>query len=137
MACAACARYDASVREGVRALRRQTVEIEPSSDFRERLRARIAAGAEPAVPVTPIAAAAATLLMLVASIGLLISESHKPDATATAPARTAVPAPQPLVVVNPGLPFVTFTDLSVPAFQGIITHDATDVILSGWASLPR
>src|SRR5687767_10637643 len=68
--CASCRRYDASVRAGVQALRHAFVELEPQPHFRERLRERIAAGAEPAMPVTPGAAGLATLLMLAAALAL-------------------------------------------------------------------
>src|SRR4051812_49589771 len=54
--CLACARYDASVRHGVRAFD----EIEPSADFLDRLRERIAATAgQPMEPVTAGAAGCA------------------------------------------------------------------------------
>src|SRR4051794_14967594 len=67
--CPACIRYDSSVRHGVSALG----EIEPSADFRERLRQRIAATAgEPMEPIGRGTASIAAALMLVAAVALLI-----------------------------------------------------------------
>jgi hypothetical protein len=43
-----------------------------------------------------------------------------------------------MVVVNPGVPYVTFTDLSVPAFYGTGSyHSPSDIAIGTWANLPR
>ena len=151
--CLSCARYDASVRNGIRAMG----EIEPSADFRERLRARIAATAgQPMEPVGPGAAGIAAGLMLAAAVALLIYEgSRRPDqlpvpvaVSAPSPmaefAATTRPSPirpvPPFVVVNPGLPFVSFTDLSVSPFHtagSFQFHVESDIPLGAWTNLPR
>ena len=46
----------------------------------------------------------------------------------------------PLVVANPGLPFVTFTDLSTPSFHVVGStqyHFQGDLPLGTWANLPQ
>jgi len=146
--CDSCARYDASVRAGVQALRRAAGELEPRPQFRERLRARIAAGAEPAVPVTPGAAGIATLLMLAAALALVIHQRSSTPAVVTVPELAAAEPvvnsggdefSSPMVMVNPSAPFVTFTDLSVDAFHGTATsYSPHQVPIDTWAnSLPR
>jgi len=137
--CEPCSRYDSSVREGVRALRQAAVDLEPTPAFRQRLRQRIAAGAEPAVPMAPGAASFAALLMVAAALVLVILQrSGRENVPLVLVQATAVPEPRPMVVVNPGVPFVTFTDLSVPAFSGTGTyHPSSDIPIDTWANLPR
>jgi hypothetical protein len=135
------------VRAGVQALRHAFVELEPQPHFRERLRERIAAGAEPAMPVTPGAAGVATLLMLAAALALIIHQ-RTTARTEVAESQVAVveeetratadESPSPMVVVNPSAPFVTFTDLSVPAFHGTATYNSpNNGPIDTWANLPR
>jgi hypothetical protein len=46
--------------------------------------------------------------------------------------------PSPMVIVNPSAPFVTFTDLSVPAFHGTATYNSPHQLpIDTWANLPR
>ena len=142
-ACRSCTRYDGSLRAGVQALRRTAVELEPTPQFRERLRERIAAGAEPAVPVTPGAAGVAALLMLAAALALVIlqttnrpAEPGKPQLASTEPPQAENPTP--MVVVNPSMPFVTFTDLATPTFGSTSTYySSSQAPIDTWASLPR
>jgi hypothetical protein len=42
-----------------------------------------------------------------------------------------------MVLFNPGVPFVTFTDLSAPAFDHGSGRVSQEVPLEGWANLPR
>ncbi len=111
-------------------------EIDPSPHFRERLRARIAATAgQPMEPIRPSSAGMAAALMLAAAVALLVYErSNRAEQAVIAPAVVEAPAadpdtfrlrsaspirPMPMVVVNPGVPFVTFTDLSSSPFQTV------------------
>ena len=139
--CPSCKRYDASVRGGVQALRYSSYEMEPTPGFKERLRARIAAGAEPEVPATPSPAGVAALLMLAAALALVIHERSSRQAAGQAPLvanrRATAPHNGPMIVVNPGVPFVTFTDLEVPAFSGPSEHNPHQVPIDTWANLPR
>jgi len=140
--CQACSRYDASVREGVQVLRQAAIDLEPAPDFRERLRQRIAAGAEP-VPVAPGAASFAALLMVAAVVALVVHQrssrtSESLTLVQAAPVAVPEPRPRPMVVVNPGVPFVMFTDLEVSAFHGTGTYNtSTELPLDTWANLPR
>jgi hypothetical protein len=129
-------------------------EIEPSADFRERLRARIAAiEGQPIEPVGRGAAGVAAGLMLAAAIALLIYEgSHKeqlpepvairrPNPDMLVGARTPVDrSVPPFVIVNPSVPFVTFTDLSVSPFHSAGSyqfHVQSDIPPGTWTNLPR
>ena len=139
-ACAVCAGYDERVREGVQALG----EIEPSDGFRDRLRSRLAATAnEPTELATLGAAGVAAALMLVTAVAFLAYEGtrRQGEAKAAAPRVAASEKSLPLVVVNQGVPFVTFTDLSVSPFQTVgastTLHIQSDVPLDTWANLPR
>jgi hypothetical protein len=139
--CAACARYDGRVRDGVQAFD----EIEPSPGFRARLRSRLAAASRtpPIEPVTLGAAGVAAALMLAAAVALLAYEGSRGsgEVQAAPPRAAAFERSLPLVVVNPGVPFVTFTDLSVSPFQAVrgstTLHNQSDVPLDIWANLPR
>ncbi|MSR06289.1 MAG: hypothetical protein EXR93_04350 [Gemmatimonadetes bacterium] len=119
--CAACGRYDASVRNGVQALRRASVDVEPTPRFRDRLRQRIAAGGETETPATSAAASMAALLVLAAALALVIHQrsttAELAPGTRTANRAPHTTSPSPMVIVNAGVPFVTFTDLQVPAFS--------------------
>jgi len=139
-ACAVCAGYDERVREGVQALG----EIEPSDGFRDRLRSRLAASEDrPTEPTTLGAAGVAAALMLAAAVALLTYEGSRRqvEVKAAAPGVASSEKSLPLVVVNPGVPFVTFIDLSVSPFQTVggnaTLHIQSDVPLDTWANLPR
>jgi hypothetical protein len=141
--CPGCHRHDVLVRRGVMALR-AGADLTPSADFRRRLRARLAGG-EPAEldqPVFPGRPGIAVSLMLAAALGLLIYEglARRPGQPARTAAlvATAQASPQPLVVANPGMPFVTFADLRLPSFPDPAQHwSGADVPLGTWANLPR
>jgi hypothetical protein len=156
--CGPCSRYDASVRHGVGALG----EIDPSPDFRRRLRARIAARDDRPLyhddqPMNHFGTGAgiAAALMLAAAVALLVysgSDTLTPSSVAASTVVADVPPPSaspepprayPMVVVNPGVPFVTFTDLSISPFRnagattGAEFHVHSDIPLGAWANLPR
>ena len=139
--CPSCQHYDASVRSGVQALRYSSYEMEPTPGFKERLRARIAAGAEPEVPATPSPAGVAALLMLAAALAFVIHERTSRPTGPLVPLAASRRAPAahagPMIVVNAGVPFVTFTDLEVPAFSGPSEHYPYQVPIDTWANLPR
>jgi anti-sigma factor RsiW len=64
--CAACRRYDATVRQGVEVLT-SAVPIALSSDFRQRLDARLARERD-IIPPTPAHARAAAALLVLAAL---------------------------------------------------------------------
>lgn len=104
-ACRECRAYDRAVRDGVAALRVETVV--PSADFLDRLEARIATTDRVPEPIPPKVspwAATATAVMLVALVVFTIRESAVvPPVSATE--RPAVLAEPHMVA---GVPFVTF-----------------------------
>ena len=110
-ACRRCARYHAAVSRGVDALR-ALEEIEPSPAFRRELRARLAAAvlsARPQPALTPAGVAAAVLVAVAGA--LLLYEglaTRRPGPLAGE--RQSVP----IVIVNPSVPFVSFTPSDAP-----------------------
>jgi hypothetical protein len=151
--CGPCALYDESVRRGVGALD----QIEPSSGFRTRLRARLAGGSQQrGEPGSRRAASRlAAALMLAAAIALVVysrRDRHSMAEPASAlasgvdavipPLASDVPQSLPLVVVNPGVPFVTFTGSSPTPFHLVGSSQfpfpsPSVSSTSDWASLPR
>jgi hypothetical protein len=143
--CAPCARYDESVRRGVGALG----DIDASPGFRTRLWARLGTGeAEGLEPMGAGAAGVAAALMLATAIALVIysrrdRETPLPVAVATAVDTinaAAVERSIPFVVVNPGVPFVTFTGFSSSPFHVVETGNfqaQADAPSGTWANLPR
>jgi len=104
------------------------------------LRARIAAGEEPEVPATPSPAGVAALLMLAAALAFVIHERTSRPTDNLVPLAAKRPSAThngPMIVVNPSAPFVTFTDLEVPAFSGPSEHYPYQVPIDTWANLPR
>jgi anti-sigma factor RsiW len=104
--CAACRRYDATVRRGVHALQ-QADPIEPSADFRRRLDARLARERQALVAV-PAGAGIAAALFVTAAIALLALEGMQRPVVARAPTLPPVSFPKP--VAHAGVPFVSFQD---------------------------
>jgi uncharacterized membrane protein YgcG len=107
--CLRCGRYDWTLSWGVGALR-TLGEIEPSSNLKRALRTRVgqAGPGTPAAPragLTPAGVAAAALLAV--AVALLVSEGVAVNRDRRELAQTVRPGP--VVVVNPGMPFVSFT----------------------------
>jgi len=82
--------------------------------------------------------------MLAAAVALLVyhaARAEHPKVTAGPLTAVAEDKPRPMIVVNPGVPFVTFTDLSVSPFQtGPSASNVRvygDIPLGTWANLPR
>jgi len=112
--CAGCRRYDAALRRGVAAL--QGLEtIEPSTDFRRRLDARLARERDSAAAVPARAGLVAAMLVLVA-LSLLVAEAGRRPQLAQAMALPPAAFPKP--VANPGLPFVSFQDPRASVVDG-------------------
>jgi hypothetical protein len=106
-ACHRCRRFHWAIREGVDLLRAQQ-PLEPTPAFRHALRARLAtaaaSGAHRQGALLPGAVTVATLLAVAAALlfyeGLMRTRSR-----GLARSGAAVP----VVIVNPGTPFVSFT----------------------------
>jgi len=140
--CRHCARYDRLIRKGVVALRKHA-EIEPSPEFARRLKQRLAAGgpASALLPITPPGSRVAAAVMIAAAVVFLVYEGLRGPEQPRRTASTLPSEPMPLVVANPGLPFVTFNDLNAPAIypaqSGRIRAQDSALALVTWANLPR
>ncbi|MBI2535796.1 MAG: hypothetical protein HYW06_02235 [Gemmatimonadetes bacterium] len=129
--CRRCARYHYAVSRGVDALR-GLGEIEPSPAFRRELRARLAAvlgaGRQPAL--TPAGLAAAVLVAVAGA--LLVYEGL----AARRPAELARERrSMPIVVVNPSVPFVSFTGSDAPHSPTVVvpasaSHPGADAAIA-------
>jgi anti-sigma factor RsiW len=107
--CAACQRYDATLRHGVGALQ-DSAGHEGNDDFRRRLERRLATerarAGRPHIPARP--ALAGALLVAVALSFVAWEGARRRPADARAPSLPPVPFPKP--VAQAGLPFVSFQD---------------------------
>ena len=106
--CAECRRYHTSLQRGVLALQGAET-IEPSTDFRRRLDARLRReGLRLADPPLRTPARIAAALFIVAALALLAGEGMRPVRHTAVAALPPVPFPKP--VARAGVPFVTFQD---------------------------
>ncbi len=122
-ACSTCMRYDAQVSRGV-AVMRAFSDLEPSRGFRGALDGRLAqARLTEEEPVLPGSAGLTVGLMVATAAALVIwggwgKTTPEPAPQAAAHAIMPVPPPPlPAVFANPRPPFVSFANLSVPAFD--------------------
>lgn len=122
LSCPHCMCYDARVARGVTALKAFS-DLEPSAGFRAALDGRLATSVlQETDPVTPGPAGVMVGLMVATAIALLFWAGQSrianqvPQAVATHAIEPVQP-PLPAVVANPGAPFVSFANLSVPAFN--------------------
>jgi hypothetical protein len=127
--CRRCARYHYAVERGVDALRALD-DIEPSPAFRRELRARLtaavlSAGQQPGL--TP-AGVAAAILVAVAGALLIYEGLAARRARELARERRAIP----MVVVNPSVPFVSFTRSDTPRPAGLVvpTGAGADAVIA-------
>ncbi len=118
--CRRCMEYDALIARGVIALR-ATSDRTPSRRHRRALSRQCALAAlAPAesghIPSAPAGVMAglmvAGILILVGWLGVSVIE-QEPRQDAAEPPRRSSPV---VAVANPGIPFVSFTELRVPAF---------------------
>jgi len=114
--CEPCQRFDAAIRRGVDTLRTAAL-IRPSSGFRARLEARLAAErAAWGRRRTPVLIRLAAALLVTVALTLVVSEAMRQHATAATPPLPPVVFPKP--VVNPGVPLVTFQDPRATVLAG-------------------
>jgi anti-sigma factor RsiW len=112
--CAACRRYDASIRHAVQALHSAS-PITPSADFRQRLDARLAVERR-RVPRPPAYAGVSATMLVVAALALFFFELAQRPRIARAPLLPPVAFPKP--VAGAGLPFVSFQDPRASVVSG-------------------
>jgi len=135
--CPRCMQYDARVARAATVLRTFS-DLEPSPRFRPELVRRLNCS-QPDLdePVRPAPAGVMVGLMVATAIALVVwtAGDHPavPDFEIEAATATAhVPAP-PAVVARPSPPFVSFTELSAPAFETEWrTPGAGDAALASW-----
>ena len=116
-ACERCRYYDRTIARGVNALRGAHVDPDPGGA------ARLQALATPAAHVPPVPAHASLIatVLVVAAFGLMAWDAVRdspvrPEAqTEARAARSKTLVTPPVVVANPGVPFVRFADFAAPA----------------------
>ena len=112
--CAACRRYDATVRQGVQVLNSSS-PIALSPDFRQRLEARLARERE-IIPRPPARAGVSAALLVLAALALFALEVGRRPHIQRAQLLPPVSFPKP--VVSAGLPFVSFQDPRASVVNG-------------------
>jgi Putative zinc-finger len=132
--CPRCARYDYAVTRGVGVLRLLS-EIDPSPGFHRGLRSRLALAARGVPQTAPMrtpAAVAAAALLAVAGALLLYEGMSARHERALADNERAVP----LVIVHPGVPFVSFTSPEVTEQPVMAVPASAPVVDTAWATTP-
>ena len=120
--CQTCMRYNARVSRGVTAMRAFS-DLEPTAGFRGKLDGRLARAAMvEEEPVLPGPTGLMVGLMVAAALAIVIwggwGRTNAESGRSFAIERVApTPPPLPAVFANPRPPFVSFADLSVPAFD--------------------
>jgi anti-sigma factor RsiW len=115
--CPRCRRYEHAIRYGIGVLR-SLGQIEPSTRFQRQLRVRLAQAAllvERRPRLTPAGLAAAVLVAVAGA--LLVYEGLTAGRRAEV---VEVTRPTPIVIVNPGVPFVSFTASDSGGQTGIV-----------------
>jgi predicted anti-sigma-YlaC factor YlaD len=131
-ACRRCRRYEQAIRCGIGVLR-SLDQIEPSARFQRGLRARLAqaalrVGRRP--KLTPAGLAAAVLVLVAGA--LLVYEGL------TAGRRAEMSEdmrPVPVVIVNPGVPFVSFTASDSLGQGGIVVPTSLSRPAGEWGTI--
>ena len=113
--CRRCQAYDARVARGVIVLQ-NSGEIEPSNALKAQLRERIAAGRRPEFPLLPTYAGALAALVLVASVGVVFSDTAEPPVQRIVIDSTPVEATAVNLMAQPVASEQPDEDFTVPAF---------------------
>jgi len=136
--CPRCMQYDARVARAATLLRSFS-DIEPSPRFRRELARRLnRSHLTLEEPVRPAPAGIMVGLMVATAIALVVwtTGDHPVEsapAVETAAASASPSPPPPAVVALPSPPFVSFTELSAPAFEAEWrTPGAGDEALASW-----
>ncbi len=114
--CRRCARYHRAVSEGVELLR-SLAGPEPSEAFRPGLRKQLLEEAERDYRHSAPPPRFAATLMLAAAVALFTGEASLQTPGDRDQSTTQPPRPMPMVTANPGPPFVSFAELSLPAIR--------------------
>jgi hypothetical protein len=117
LGCRKCMRYHAQVLRGVTVFKTLS-DLEPSSEFRRNLARRLLAEPIAEQPVMPASAGLMVALMVATGLALVVWDRTFTTDESLPPPSASIQAPVPAVIANAGIPFVSFTDLSVPPFGG-------------------
>lgn len=130
--CPSCRRYEHALRHGIGVLR-SLGQIEPSARFRRELRIRLAQAAlriDRGPRLTPAGLAAAVLVAVAGA--LLVYEGL----TARRRADMAqVARPTPIVIANPGVPFVSFTASDTGRQAGMVVPTSLSRPAGEWGTI--
>jgi predicted anti-sigma-YlaC factor YlaD len=130
--CTRCRRYEQAIRHGIGILR--TVrQIEPSAGFHRGLRVRLAQAAlrvDRRSRLTPAGLAAA---VLVAVAGALLLYEGLTAGRRVQEAEVAHPIP--IVIVNPGVPFVSFTASDSGSQAGLVVPTSLTQPAGEWGTI--
>jgi len=136
--CPRCMQYDARLARGVTLLRTLS-DLEPSPRFRRELAKQLQTGRLALEePVRPAPAGIMVGLMVATAAALVLwagTRTSGPPAATAGQAGASLPRTQPLpaIVAHASPPFVSFTELSAPAFEADWrTPGAADQSPVGW-----
>ena len=130
--CPRCVRYEQAIQHGIGVLRTQG-QIEPSPRFRRELRVRLATAALAAdrqPRLTPAGLTAAVLVAVAAALLLYEGFVARRRAEVAEAAR-----PIPTVIVNPGVPFVSFTSSDPVAPANLVVPTSLSRPTGGWGTI--
>lgn len=131
-ACPRCRRYERAIQQGIGALR-SLGQIEPSPGFQRELRVQLAKAALRVNRQPGLTPAALTAAVLVAVAGaLLLYEGFLARKRAQL-AETARPIP--IVIVNPGVPFVSFTSSDPGAPAAVVAPASLSQPTGEWGTI--
>lgn len=130
--CPRCRRYEQAIRHGIGVLR-TLGQIEPSPKFQRELRVRLAKSALRIDRQPRLTPAALTAAVLVAVAGALLLYEGFMARKRTELADTARPVP--FVIVNPGVPFVSFTASDPAAPAAMVVPTSLSRPTSEWGTI--
>jgi len=130
--CSRCQRYEQAIRHGIGVLRTQG-QIEPSPRFQRELRVRLAKaalGADRQPSLMPVGLTAAVLVAVAGA--LLLYEGFVARRRAE---MAEVARPRPIVIVNPGVPFVSFASSDSGAPTGLVVPTSLSRPSDEWGTI--
>lgn len=130
--CPRCRRYEQAIQHGIGALR-GLGQIEPSARFQRELRVRLAKAALRAnreARLTPAGLTAAGLVVVAGA--LLLYEGFLARRRAQ---MAEVARPIPVVIVNPGVPFVSFTSSEAGAPAAMVVPTSLSQPSGEWGTI--
>lgn|SRR5574341_1500184 len=130
--CTRCRRYEQAIQHGIGVLR-TLGQIEPSPRFQRELRVRLAKAALRADRQPRLTPAGLTAAGLVAVAGALLLYEGFMARKRAEMAETARPIP--MVIVNPGVPFVSFTSSYTGAPADLVVPTSSSRPSGEWGAI--